>query len=135
MTELCPEHLNVPLNGCNTCWNIEKKRRGKILCKFTVCTSGSCKFRHKPYKHQPAVVCGSNSHCEVPWCGYIHPSYTCGHIRPTINCDDCEKRSLENENLAQQKPCDGKCKFDTDKNCYYSHVTETGNDSESDKSY
>jgi len=129
---VCLEHPTNPLSGCNNCWAIEKNRRGQISCKFRICTSGSCKFRHDPYKHQPNISCRAGSQCEIPWCGYLHPNLQgCGHQRPTPNCLNCQTENLNKEARAKQTACTGNCKFNSNNVCYFSHGVESESDSAS----
>lgn len=130
---ICLEHPTVPLRGCDTCWLIEKNRRGQISCKFQICRSGSCKFRHDPYKHQPNIMCENGPQCNIPWCGFTHTtSIECGHQRPTINCPNCQIINENKEVIAKQTICTGVCKFDLNNVCYFSHEAESESESNSE---
>lgn len=133
MESTCVDHPTQPLTGCNKCWAIEKNRRGHISCKFKICTSGSCKFRHDAYCYQPNVNCINGRVCNIPWCGYIHPnSVICGHIRPTLNCVNCQNESTTKEIVAKQTPCAGNCKINSDGVCYFLHEDNSNSNSETE---
>lgn len=131
MESICSEHPNQPLTGCNKCWSIEKNRRAHISCKFKTCTSGSCKFRHDPYCHEPNVNCINGPNCPIPWCGYIHRTFgVCGHTRPTLNCVNCEEDGVAKQIIAKGQTCTGNCKIDEDGICYFSHADDSSSDSD-----